>query len=211
MPTPITLDLYADIACPWCWIGDSRLNVALDRRPELRVERHWRPFLLQPDLPKGGVPWKDFIGPKFGGEARATEMFAHVAGVGAQDGLEFRFDRVAKANDTRDAHRLVLFARAHGREFATADALFQAYFRDGVDLEDREALVQVAEACGLPATHARDWLASQEGTAAVETSRAEAARLGIRGVPFFVFNGEIGVSGAQPVDVLVAALDEAAG
>lgn len=211
MPSPITLDLYADIACPWCWIGDTRLNAALDQRPELRVERHWRPFLLQPDLPKGGVPWKHFIGPKFGGEERAQAMFEHVASVGAQDGLTFRFDRVAKANDTRDAHRLVLFARAHGREFATAEALFTAYFRDGMDLEDRAALLRVAESCGLPEAHARDWLNSQEGTAAVEASRAEAARLGIRGVPFFVLNGEIGISGAQTVDVLVAALDEAAG
>jgi predicted DsbA family dithiol-disulfide isomerase len=211
MPSPITLDLFADIACPWCWIGDTRLAAALDQRPELRVERRWRPFLLQPDLPKGGIPWREFIGPKFGGEARAAAMFAHVASVGAQDGLDFRFDRVAKANDTRDAHRLVLFARSHGREFATAEALFAAYFRDGVDLEDHDALVRVAEGCGLPGAHARTWLASHEGSAAVEASRAEAAQLGIRGVPFFVFNGEIGVSGAQPVDVLLAALDEAAG
>lgn len=211
MPSPITLDLFADIACPWCWIGDARLSAALDQRPDLRVERRWRPFLLQPDLPKGGVPWREFIGPKFGGEARAQAMFAHVAAVGAQDGLTFRFDRVAKANDTRDAHRLVLFARTHGREFATAEALFAAYFRDGVDLEDHEALVRIAEACGLPVPAAQAWLASQEGTAAVEASRADAARLGIRGVPFFVFNGELGVSGAQPVDVLLGALDEAAG
>jgi predicted DsbA family dithiol-disulfide isomerase len=209
MASPIVIDIYADVACPWCWIGETRLSAALDRRPGLRVERHWRPFLLQPDLPKGGVPWAEFIGPKFGGESRAHAMFAHVASVGAADGLEFRFDRVARANDTRDAHRLILFARSHGREWATAEALFAAYFRDGMDLEDRPALVGLAESVGLPGGPAAAWLASHEGEAAVEASRADAARLGIRGVPFFVLNGEIGISGAQPVDTFVAALDEA--
>ena len=187
------------------------MSRALDARPDLRVERHWRPFLLQPDLPKGGVAWAEFVGPKFGGAARAQAIFSHVAGVGAADGLEFRFDRVARANDTRDAHRLILFARTHGREWAMAEALFAAYFRDGVDLEDRAALVALAEATGLPAAPARAWLESREGEAGVEAARADAARLGIRGVPFFVFNGELGVSGAQPESVLLAALDEAAG
>lgn len=211
MPSPITIDVYADVACPWCWIGETRLERALALRPALRVERHWRPFLLQPDLPAGGVPWRDFIGPKFGGEARAAAMFAHVASVGAGDGLTFRFDQIAKANNTRDAHRLILFARSHGREWATAEALFAAYFRDGVDLEDRDALLKLAEAVGLPLAQARDWLASREGEAGVDAARAEAARLGIRGVPFFVLNGEIGISGAQPTETFVAALDEAGG
>lgn len=209
MPSPIVINVHADVSCPWCWIGSARLGRALDARPDLRVERHWRPFLLQPDLPRGGVPWADVIGPKFGGAARAEAMFAHVAKVGAADGLDFRLDRIARANDTRDAHRLILFARSHGREWAMAEALFAAYFREGVDLEDRGALLGIAEAVGVPLGPARAWLASREGEGAVEASRAEAARLGIRGVPFYVFNGDLGISGAQPVETFVAALDEA--
>jgi predicted DsbA family dithiol-disulfide isomerase len=211
MPAAISIDVFADVACPWCWIGESRLARALEQRPDLRAERHWRPFLLQPDLPKGGIPWREFVNAKFGGDARVGALFAHVASVGAQDGVEFRFDRVARANDTQDAHRLILFARSHAREWATAEALFAAYFRDGVDLEDRDALVAVAQNAGLPVAPARAWLDSREGEAGVEAARADAARLGIRGVPFFVFNGEVGISGAQPVDVFVSALEDAAG
>lgn len=209
MPSPLVIDVYADVACPWCWIGSTRLGRALDARPDLRVERHWRPFLLQPDLPRGGIPWADVIGPKFGGSARAEAMFAHVTKVGAADGLEFRFDRIGRANNTRDAHRLILFARSHWREWAMAEALFAAYFREGVDLEDHGALLGIAEAVGVPLGKARAWMDSREGEGAVEASREEAARLGIRGVPFYVFNGDLGISGAQPVETFVAALDEA--
>lgn len=206
----LTIEVYADVACPWCWIGERRLERALAARPDVRVERHWRPFLLQPDLPAEGMSWDSFVDAKFGGIDRAAPMFAHVASVGAQDGLEFRFDRIAKAANTRDAHRLILFARSHGREWAVAHALFEANFRDGVDVSDRTALVQLAEAQGLPASAAAAWLDSREGEAMVEQSRVMALRLGIRGVPFVVVNGALGVSGAQPTEVFVQALDEGA-
>ncbi|MDX2184240.1 MAG: DsbA family oxidoreductase [Gemmatimonadaceae bacterium] len=204
----LTIEVYADVACPWCWIGEQRLERALAARPELRVERHWRPFLLQPDLPPAGIPWAAFVDGKFGGIDRAAPMFAHVASVGAQDGLEFRFDRITRASNTRDAHRLILFARSHGREWAVAHALFEAYFRDGVDVSDRDALLGIAEAQGMPREAAAAWLDSREGEAMVEQSRVMASRLGIRGVPFVVVNGVLGVSGAQPTEVFLQALDE---
>jgi predicted DsbA family dithiol-disulfide isomerase len=204
----LTVEVYADVACPWCWIGERRLERALAARPALRVERHWRPFLLQPDLPAAGLAWDEFVDVKFGGLDRAAPMFAHVASIGAQEGLEFRFDRIAKAANTRDAHRLILFARSHGREWAVAHALFEAYFRDGVDVSDHDALLSLAETQGLPRAAAAAWLASREGEAVVEQSRAMASRLGIRGVPFVVVNGSLGVSGAQPTEVFLQALDE---
>src|SRR6478609_380926 len=109
-PATLRIDLYADIACPWCYIGERRLTQALAARPDLHVERHWRPFQLQPDLPPSGIPWSDLIEQKFGGAARATAMFGRVAASGASNGIAFNFDQVTRAPNTADAHRLVLFA-----------------------------------------------------------------------------------------------------
>jgi predicted DsbA family dithiol-disulfide isomerase len=207
----LTIDVYADVACPWCWIGEARLERALEQRCDLAVTRRWRPFLLQPDIPAAGIPWREFIDVKFGGPARASAMFAHVAQAGAQDGLEFRFDRIPKACDTRDAHRLILFAASSGRDWAVARALFEAYFRDGIDVSDRTALVAIASTQGLDPVATATWLDGAEGFADIDASRSLAASLGIRGVPFVVLNDALGVSGAQPVEVFLQALDQAVG
>ncbi|HEX7240834.1 MAG TPA: DsbA family protein, partial [Longimicrobiaceae bacterium] len=101
------IEVYADVVCPWCWIGERRLEAALAQRPELRVRRSWRPFQLQPQMPPGGLPWAEFAAAKFGGAERARGMFAQVAAAGAADGVRFAWDRVATAPNTVDAHRLV--------------------------------------------------------------------------------------------------------
>ena len=204
------IEVYADIACPWCYIGERRLAEALAQRPDMEVARRWRPFQLQPDLPPQGVPWAEFVPAKFGGAAQAARMFARVAQAGAPDGIDFRFDQVATAPNTRDAHRLVLFAAEHGQEWPMADALFAAHFTEGRDLNDPDQLVAVAESVGLDAAEVRAYLASDAGVAEVQASQEQAERLGITGVPFYVIDGRYGLSGAQPVDVFVRALDELA-
>lgn len=202
------IEVYADIACPWCYIGERRLAEALAQRPDIAVERHWRPFQLQPDLPPQGLPWAEFVPAKFGGVAQAQRIFARVAQAGAPDGIDFRFDRVATAPNTMDAHRLVLFAAACGQEWPMADALFAAHFTEGRDLNDQNQLVAVAESVGLDAAEVRAYLASDAGIAEVAASQETAERLGITGVPFFVIDGRYGLSGAQPVEVFVRALDQ---
>jgi predicted DsbA family dithiol-disulfide isomerase len=202
------IELYADIACPWCYIGERRLAEALRQRPDITVERRWRPFQLQPDLPAQGLPWKEFVQTKFGGAVQAQRIFARVAEAGAPDGIDFRFDRVATAPNTLDAHRLVLFAAERGQEWPMADALYAAHFTDGRDLNDLDQLVALAESVGLDGEEARAYLASDAGTAEVEASQEQAERLGITGVPFYVIDGRYGLSGAQPVEVFVRALDE---
>ena len=204
------IEVYADIACPWCYIGERRLAQALAQRPDIEVERRWRPFQLQPDLPPQGLPWAEFVATKFGGGAQAERMFARVAQAGAPDGIDFRFDRVATAPNTLDAHRLVLFAAERGQEWPMADALFAAHFSEGRDLNDPDQLVAVAESVGLDAAAVRAYLASDAGIAEVAASQEQAERLGITGVPFYVIDGRYGLSGAQPVDVFVRALDELA-
>src|ERR687885_2786037 len=111
------IELFADIACPWCYIGERRLRRALDQRPELEVEFHWRPFQLQPDLPPKGLPWREFAERKFGGPERVAAVFARLNEAAAPDGLVFSPDAITTAANTRDAHRLILFAGETGRSW----------------------------------------------------------------------------------------------
>jgi|SRR5579884_356020 len=201
------IEVYSDVACPWCYIGERRLTRALEQRPDLHVERVWRPFQLQPDLPPSGLPWDEYAAAKFGGAERARAMFARVTEVAAGDGLEYHFERIPTAANTMDAHRLILFAREYGKEWAMAEALFAAYFTHGADLADRDQLVAIATGSGLPEDAARAYLASDAGVAEVAASQEEAAALGIGGVPFYIFDGRYAVSGAQPVALFLRALD----
>ena len=203
----LTIDIFADVVCPWCYIGEHRLEWALVQRPELQVERRWRPFQLQPGMPAGGIPWAEFVRHRFGGEARARAAFAHVATTGAADGLAFDFDRIASAPNTVDAHRLILLAADRGLGWEMADRLFKAYFTEGRDLNDHAQLAEIAAAAGLDPEQTRAYLAGTDGVADVAESQREAARIGIRGVPFFIFDGRIALSGAQPVELFLEAID----
>lgn len=201
------IDVYSDVVCPWCYIGEKRLAKALAERPDLGVAVRWRPFQLQPGMPEGGLPWAEFSRQKFGGEDGAQAAFSRVAAAGEGDGIRFDFGRVASAPNTVDAHRLILFAGDRGPQWELCDALFYAYFTDGKDLNDHEDLVAVATSVGLDADETREYLAGEEGVTEVRSSQDEANRLGITGVPFYVFDGRYAVYGAQPADVFGEALD----
>lgn len=201
----IVFDVYADLACPWCYIGERRLHKALAQRPDIEVELNWRPFQLNPRANPAGEPWDEHVEQKFG--ARARQMFEHVTRAGATEGLDFAFDRIASAPNTVDAHRLILFAGRHGKAWDMADRLFRAYFAGGRDLNDHSQLAELAASVGLDSAAVREYLPGDEGRDAVMQSQQQAYRLGISGVPFFVVNGRYGVSGAQPVDVFLEVLD----
>ena len=204
------IDVYSDVVCPWCYIGEKRLKRALRERPGLEAEVHWRPFQLQPGMPEGGLPWSEFVRRKFGGVASARAAFEHVVAAGEPDGVRFDFDRVASAPNTVDAHRLILFAAERGLRWETADALFRAYFTEGKDLNDHEQLLELATGVGLDAGEVRGYLDGAGGVDEVLASQEEAGRLGIAGVPFYVFDGRYALSGAQPVEVFLRAIDAAA-
>ncbi len=202
------IDVYADIACPWCYIGEKRLEQALSMRPDLKAELQWKPFQLRPEMPKEGVRWSDFEVEKFGGHDRAQQIFARVTSVGAEDDIDFRFDRIPVAPNTLDAHRLVLFAREQGREWEAVAALFAAYFTEGRDVGDLDTLVQIAQEIGLDETAARDYLQSDRNVEAVSESQEEAYGVGVQGVPFYVFDERYALSGAQSLETFLWALDE---
>lgn len=200
------IDVYADVVCPWCYVGVKRLEKALRSRPDLEVERRWRPFQLRPEMPAGGVPWRPFALEKFGGEENTRRAFAHVA-AGDPDGARFDFDRVASAPNTVDAHRLILHASRRGGEWPMADALFRGYFAEGRDLNDAEALTAMAADAGLDPDETRAYLAGDSGTQDVWESQQVAAGLGIGGVPFYVIDDRYAVSGGQPAEVWLRTLE----
>ncbi len=205
----MTVDVFADIACPWCYIGEARLQAALAARPGLGVERRWRPFQLQPDLPRTGTPRDAFFERKFGGGESVSAAFAQVTEAGRADGLRFDFDRLAGAPNTTDAHRLVLLGATYDRAFETADALFEGYFADGRDLNDAGDLIAVAEHAGIPTADARALLLDDRFEVEVAQSQEVARRSGISGVPLYLFGDRFALSGAQPVAAFIQALDRA--
>ena len=209
----LTIDVYADVVCPWCYIGERRLQEAVRAvqaaQADLDVALRWRPFQLQPQMPEGGLPWRAFAEQKFGGWDRAEAAFRHVQAAGEGEGVRFDFARVATAPNTVDAHRLILFARERDREWAMAETLFAAYFTHGADLNDRDELARTSERVGLDRADVQAYLATDEGREAVEQSQEQARRLGVGGVPFYVLGGRYGLSGAQPASALASAIRQA--
>jgi predicted DsbA family dithiol-disulfide isomerase len=208
IPVMIRVDIFADVVCPWCYIGEKRLQAALELRPELQVERHWQPFQLRPDMPAEGADWQQFVDEKFGGMEQAGDMFSHVTQVGEELGIQFRFDRMTRAPNTVDAQRLILFATTRDLEWETVHALYYAHFTTGVDLNDMDTLVSIATQAGLEPDEARAFLESGDGVEVIQQSQQVANQLGISGVPFFIFNNQFAVSGAQPVEVFLQVLDQ---
>jgi predicted DsbA family dithiol-disulfide isomerase len=196
--------------CPWCYLGVRRLFRTLTRRPDLLVEVTWRPFLLNPDMPRGGMSRSDYVLRKFGGEERARRMYASITDIGRVEGVMFRFDRIRRTPASVDAHRLVRWAAAFGRADEVVEAVFAAHFTDGRDIGDLTVLTAIAASCGLRPGSARTFLASNQEADAVHADNLRAHRLGINGVPCFVVSGCHAIAGAQEPEVIERLLDVAA-
>jgi predicted DsbA family dithiol-disulfide isomerase len=203
----LAIDVFSDVVCPWCYIGDRRLTRALAQRSGVPVVRRWRPFQLQPHIPRHGLAWGDFVRTKFGGFDRARPLFERVTAVGESVGATFDFARIANSPNTADAHRLILFAAERGDEWPLVDRLFRAHFAEGRDIGDIETLAELAQSVGADGAEVRRYLATDRNRGAVSQSQQTAQELGIGGVPFFVFGGRYGVSGAQPEEILTRAID----
>ncbi|KWV34551.1 DsbA family oxidoreductase [Micromonospora rifamycinica] len=202
------IEIYADVVCPWCYIGKRRLEQALASY-DGEVTVRYRPFQLDPTPVTAPQPLLDALAAKFGGRERAEQMAGQVTRVAAGVGLTLNFDRAVSAN-TFDAHRLVRFADGHGRAGELVEALYRAHFTDGVDVGSPSALVTLATSAGLDETEVRDHLASDAGRREVAADLAAAHQLGVSSVPTFVLAGKYGVTGAQEPETLLAALTEVA-
>ena len=206
MSQPIRIDVYSDAVCPWCYLGKRRLEAALAERPDLRVEVHWQPFELNPDLPVGGADRAAYMAAKFGTGPGIATAHARLVDLGRRAGIPFRFDAIQRVPNTRAAHALV--ALAGERADATVEAIFAAYFERGEDLGCLDVLVRIAASVGLDAEATRSRLAAGDGFDAIAVEEEAGRRMGITGVPFFVFAGRWALSGAQEPVQLISALEE---
>lgn len=206
----LTIEVYSDVVCPWCYIGKRRLEQALEssgRQASARV--FWRPFQLNPTMPKAGMDRRVYLEAKFGGPAEMRAIQDRISGAGVSAGIEFAFDRIARTPNTFDAHRLIWFAQQQGRQDAVVEELFDGYFAQGLNIGEPEVLQSLAGRAGLDGPAVGRFLQSQDGIESVRQEEARGRQLGIRGVPYFLVNEKTVVSGAQPVETFLAAIEQA--
>jgi predicted DsbA family dithiol-disulfide isomerase len=204
------IDAFTDLVCPWCWLGKRRLDAALAERPAIDAEVHYWPFELAPQMPEGGLPREEYLAAKLGGLEALREGQARLEQLGADEGLGFRFDLARVSPNTRAAHALSRIAAEAGRQHAVQEALFAAFFAEGRDIGDLGTLTAIAAQAGLDADAVRSRLESRRDWPAIESLEREGQGLGIRGVPFFVFDRRMAVSGAQPKETLLQVMDQLA-
>lgn len=206
---PMRIDIIYDVVCPWCYIGKRRLEQALGRCPEVRVKLRWRPFLLNPEMPTDGIDRNAYLAKKFGSESRVRRIYGAIQEAGQTVEIDFKFDDIRQTPNTVNAHRLVLFADRLGRAGDIVEALFLEYFVYGRDIGDTEVLATLGRNLGLDAGELRAYLGGDDDVALIHEENARAHRLGINGVPSFVFNDRMVISGAQEPKVLARVLDAA--
>jgi predicted DsbA family dithiol-disulfide isomerase len=213
----LTVDVVSDVVCPWCYIGKRRLEAALatlsERAPAREVRVRWHPFQLNPDVPESGIDRREYVERKFGGAARAAQVYDRVRNAGLSVDIPFAFDAIKRQPNTRDAHRLIAWAQSTAAPAAVdalVERLFRAYFLEGRYVGDRDELARLAAECGLDSIEAQALLESDRFGAEVRASNEHAHAAGIDGVPFFIFDGKVAVGGAQTPDILLDAIDAAA-
>ena len=208
--SPLAIDVFSDVVCPWCFIGKRRLEQAVALRPDIPVDVHYRPYFLNPWVPREGMSRVDYLTAKFGSPERYEKIALRVAQAAANEGLTYNIGALARQPNTLDCHRLILWGGRLGKAARLKQRLMEIYFSEGGDLSDRDVLVQAASDCGLDPVEVRALLASDADVAAVEQAAKSAQEAGIEGVPFYVFGNVLAVSGAQAPEYLAGAIERAA-
>jgi predicted DsbA family dithiol-disulfide isomerase len=196
------VDVWADVSCPWCYIGHHRLREAIAGEPPGSVAVRPRAFELHPELPPEGIAIEDYYPRHFASVEAMRDDLGRVADAAAAAGVEIRFDRMKRAPNTRVAHRLIVIATRDGHGPAALDALFRGHFRDGADVADPDqaAAFVAAAVSDLDASALRRALDDGEGEREVAAEEGLAGRMGITGVPFFVAGQAVALSGAHDTD-----------
>ncbi|MCG8447599.1 MAG: DsbA family oxidoreductase [Hyphomicrobiales bacterium] len=205
----LTVDVVSDVMCPWCFIGKRRLEVAVAERPDIAFDVRWRPFQLDATIPEEGMDRQTYLSKKFGGPARAAEIYENIRFAGEADGLDFAFDRIEKSPNTLNAHRLIRWASSAGAQDGIVEDLFTAFFLDGEDIGDIDTLIGIGARHGLDPELVRNLFGEGADGDLIEREIALAHKMGVEGVPCFILNDRFIVMGAQSSDVLVQAFDHA--
>ena len=212
MSATVTVDVISDVVCPWCFIGQKRLDKAAAATPDVKVDIRWRPYQLDPTIPPQGLDRKQYMLAKFGSEARLKEIHDRIVPLGAADGIDFHFEDIKVAVNTIDAHRLIRWAASAGDgvQHRITQALFSANFEKGENISDHDVLARIAGENGMDETVVRSLLASDADVDAVRAEIEQAQAMGVTGVPCFLLDGKYAVMGAQDADVLADAIRQVA-
>ncbi len=204
----IQLDIFSDPVCPWCYIGKTYLDRALERAADHPFAIEWHPFQLNPDMAPGGVDRLDYLGARFGGRDKAVAMSQRIELAAREAGIEIDFDRIARIPNTLDAHRLIHWAGLEGRQTPMVSALFRAYWREGRDIGDPEVLADVAAGVGLDRAVIARLLASDADRTDIADRDAHARSRGVSAVPTFLIANRYVLQGAQPDTTWAEAIAE---
>jgi predicted DsbA family dithiol-disulfide isomerase len=207
---PLTIDVVSDVVCPWCFIGKRRLEQAIALKPGIPVAVRYRPYFLNPWVPREGISREEYLITKFGSVDRYKANAQRIVTAARQEGLTYNVDAITRQPNTMDCHRLILWSGETGDPARMKQRLMDLYFTEGADLSDREVLVGAARDCGLDADEVRRWLASDKDVAEVEAEAEAAKNAGIDGVPCFILGSVFAVSGAQSPEYLADAIERAA-
>ena len=217
----LTIDVFSDVVCPWCFIGKHRLDAALatlhGASPETVPQVRWLPFFLNPDTPDEGEPYREFMEKKFGGPERVKQMRDNISQAGRSAGVEFDFDKMAVRPNTLRVHRLIYRVQKTRDAGALKERVMVGHFQRGENVGDIETLVKIAVECGVdfgdtreePGSGTRAFLNSEEDAQEVRALAQRAHEMGIGGVPFFIYNQTIGMSGAHPSEDILQAIAQA--
>lgn len=206
------IDVVIDVVCPWCFVGKRQLDQAVAERSDVITEIRYRPFQLDPSTPLEGVDRKSHYKKKFGDSPQYKAAREHLQTLGEQLGIAFDFHREARIANTLDAHRLIRWAKSAEAEVPDAqelvvEGLMKAYFEEGQFLGDHSFLQNVAKSAGMDGALVGSLLASDQDRGMIQQDVHRAQQMGVSGVPFFIFDGKAGVSGAQDKDTLVQVID----
>jgi predicted DsbA family dithiol-disulfide isomerase len=202
------IDVISDVVCPWCFIGKRRLEKAIAAHGGL-VTVHWLAFQLNPTMPKNGISRKAYRTKKFGSWERSLELDAKLVAVGEAEGIVFTFDKIERTPNTLDAHRLIWLADKEGVQDAVVEALFRGYFTDGRDISNPQTLIDLVSEAGMDRSKAEGVLNSDDGREAIKEANDLARRFRVEGVPFFIIDGTLTLSGAQSPEAFLDAFNQA--
>lgn len=195
------IDIISDPICPWCYIGKTRLDRALELNPTHNFIIEWHPFQLNPTMPKDGMDRREYLEAKFGGQKEAIEVYSNIDKTATETGLSLNFGGIKRTPNTIDAHRLIHWAGIDGRQNSIIDRLFKAYFQEGRDISEHSVLTRIASAAGMDQDVVRNLLKSDADKEDIKARDTDARKRGIQGVPAFVVANEYVIQGAQTIDI----------
>lgn len=207
----VHVDVVSDVVCPWCYIGKHRLETAVTLVPDINVTIKWRPYFLNPWIPREGIDRQTYLKTKFGSVERYGVIAERVAAAAAAEGLVYAADKIKRQPNTLDCHRLILWSRGTTDPGHMKQRLMELYFAEGADLSDAKTLIEAAVDCGMDGDLVRGLLASDADIARVEGEATSAKQAGIDGVPSFVFGERVIVTGAHAPEELASAIERGAG